>query len=85
MDPGSEDRKQCPECGHVFKGQGWGGIDAHWRSRHRDVMSYRQAWPLLRDGRYCRDAARKAAFTGNGAVNLDAVRSLISRGWPGRN
>jgi hypothetical protein len=31
---------QCPECAQVFKGRGWGGIEAHWKSRHTDVMSY---------------------------------------------
>lgn len=23
----------CPECGHVFQGKGWDGIDAHWRAK----------------------------------------------------
>tara|TARA_R100000365_G_C2745102_1_gene73869 strand:- start:1186 stop:1440 length:255 start_codon:yes stop_codon:yes gene_type:complete len=45
-------KKVCPECGHVFKGNGWDGIDAHWRSKHEDVMSYEKVWPLLRAGRY---------------------------------
>lgn len=44
--------KICPECGHIFKGNGWDGIDAHWRSKHEDVMPYEEAWPLLRDGKY---------------------------------
>ena len=42
----------CPECGHVFQGRGWDGIDAHWRARHDNVMPYEQAWPLIRTGRY---------------------------------
>ena len=42
----------CPECDHVFQGNGWDGIDAHWRSKHEDVMPYEKAWPLLRDGKY---------------------------------
>lgn len=46
------DRKVCPECGHVFQGNGWDGIDAHWRSKHEDIMPYERAWPLLRDGAY---------------------------------
>ena len=49
------EKKVCPECGHVFQGSGWDGIDAHWRSPrvgHEDVMPYEDAWPLLRDGRY---------------------------------
>ncbi len=50
--PGVADTKVCPECGHVFKGNGWDGIDAHWRSKHEDVMPYEEAWPLLRDEEY---------------------------------
>ena len=46
------DRKVCPECGHVFRGNGWDGIDAHWRSRHEHVMPYENAWPLIRSGVY---------------------------------
>ena len=37
----------CPECDHVFKGTGWYGIDAHWRARHEDVMSYKAFWGSL--------------------------------------
>jgi hypothetical protein len=37
----------CPLCGHQFQGNGWDGIDAHWRSRHRDVMSYEAFWQSL--------------------------------------
>jgi hypothetical protein len=44
----------CPECGHQFKGNGFDGIDAHWRARHEIVMPYRQAWPLIRSGEYHR-------------------------------
>lgn len=50
--PPHEGKKVCPECGHVFQGNGWDGIDAHWRSKHEDVMPYEEAWPLLRDGAY---------------------------------
>ena len=44
--------KVCPECGHVFKGNGWDGIDAHWKSKHDDIMPYEDAWPLLKSGTY---------------------------------
>lgn len=44
--------KVCPECGHVFKGNGWDGIDAHWKSKHEAVMPYEEAWPLLKSGTY---------------------------------
>jgi N-carbamoylputrescine amidase len=42
----------CPECGHVFRGNGWDGIDSHWKSKHEHVMSYEQAWPLILAGKY---------------------------------
>jgi hypothetical protein len=49
-----DDRKVCPECGYIFKGNGWDGIDAHWKSKHDDVMPYEKAWPLLKSGQYQR-------------------------------
>jgi hypothetical protein len=42
----------CPECGHVFQGNGWDGIDAHWRAHHGAVMPYEEAWPLIQAGTY---------------------------------
>lgn len=42
----------CPECGHVFQGNGWDGIDAHWRAAHGGVMPYEEAWPLIKAGTY---------------------------------
>ena len=48
----SVEKKVCPECGHIFQGNGWDGIDAHWRSRHEGIMSYEEAWPLLKAGQY---------------------------------
>ena len=43
-------QKNCPECGHKFNGRGWGGIDAHWRKFHEDLMPYHLAWPIIRSG-----------------------------------
>jgi hypothetical protein len=42
----------CPECGHQFQGNGWDGIDAHWRAKHETIMPYEQAWPLIKSGTY---------------------------------
>jgi len=44
----------CPECGHKFKGNGFDGIDAHWRAKHEAIMPYKDAWPLLKSGNYRR-------------------------------
>ena len=53
------EKKVCPECGHVFRGNGWDGIDVHWRSRHENIMPYEEAWPLIQSGKYDKDAPRK--------------------------
>lgn len=42
-------RKVCPVCNHRFAGKGWGGIDAHWRSSHEEVMPYEEFWDGLCD------------------------------------
>ena len=42
----------CPECGHVFRGSGWDGIDAHWKAKHDKVVPYEEAWPLIKAGTY---------------------------------
>jgi hypothetical protein len=43
------DLKVCPSCGHVFQGNGWDGIDAHWRARHESEMPYKTFWATLCD------------------------------------
>lgn len=48
----TETSKVCPECGYEFKGNGWDGIDGHWRSKHANVMAYEEAWPLISAGAY---------------------------------
>jgi hypothetical protein len=45
-------KKVCPECDHEFRGNGFDGIDAHWKANHESVMPYQEAWPLIRSGRY---------------------------------
>ena len=39
----------APNCGKEFRGNGWDGIDAHWRSAHRDICSYKNLWQLLQN------------------------------------
>ena len=50
----TDGRKICPECNHVFLSDTWGGIDAHWRAHHENIMSYEKAWPLINAGNYKR-------------------------------
>ena len=52
--PEPSEKRVCPACDYKFRGKGWEGIDAHWRSKHEDIMLYEDAWPLLRDGTYAR-------------------------------
>lgn len=41
-------RRECPFCDHVFQGNGWDGIDAHWRSKHeRQGTTYEDFWESL--------------------------------------
>jgi hypothetical protein len=47
--------KVCPECHHVFQGNKWEGIDAHWRANHEKIMPYEKAWPLIKSGNYQKD------------------------------
>jgi hypothetical protein len=47
---GSRIMKACPECGHAFRGGTWGGIDAHWKALHDEIMPYKNAWPIIRAG-----------------------------------
>jgi len=55
---GEESGKACPECGRQFnEGRGFGGIDGHWRKEHNSIMSYEEAWPLIKSGRYRRRGA----------------------------
>ncbi len=49
---GQNKQRECPECGHEFRGRGWEGIDAHWKARHEAIMPYAEAWPLIKDGTY---------------------------------
>lgn len=43
-------RKICPECGRPFNGDGWLGIDAHWKAKHENIMPYHKAWPIIKSG-----------------------------------
>jgi len=39
----------CPLCGHRFQGNGWDGIDAHWRAKHQNILRYEEFWASLCD------------------------------------
>lgn len=39
--------RTCPKCLHQFRGNGWDGIDAHWRSKHEHELPYAAFWSGL--------------------------------------
>lgn len=39
--------RECPFCDHVFRGNGWDGIDAHWRANHSHAVRYEDFWEGL--------------------------------------
>jgi len=49
--PSRKRTKVCPApgCGKEFQGNGWDGIDAHWKAKHREVCSYRDFWEMLQN------------------------------------
>ncbi len=80
----------CPLCGHQFRGDGWDGIDAHWRSRHHVLMTYEQFWHSLcgaHKGRVVRgDSSAMDSVVGKLRKDLErrgeyVVRANISSGW----
>lgn len=42
-------QKECPLCGHQFKGHGWDGVDSHWKAHHEVQMPYSTFWTGLCD------------------------------------
>jgi len=43
LEPGTP--RECPLCDHIFKGNGWDGIDAHWKSKHENQGTpYKEFW-----------------------------------------
>jgi len=48
----------CPECGKRFRGNGWLGLDAHWKSRHESIMAYALAKHLVFAGQKPSEVSR---------------------------
>jgi hypothetical protein len=80
----------CPLCGHQFQGNGWDGIDAHWRSQHQGIMTYEQFWHSLceahRGGATRGDSSATDSVVEKLRKDLElsgeyVVRANISSGW----
>lgn len=43
--------KVCPApgCEKEFQGNGWDGIDAHWKAKHTDICSYEDFWQIVQN------------------------------------
>ena len=79
---------RCPECGYVFRGAGWDGIDLHWRARHADVMPYKAFWAsLCEEHRAARPldcpSCRKGIAVNRVRQCPECALVLKGRGWGG--
>jgi len=85
-----EDQKICPECGHRFRGNGYDGIDAHWRAKHEHLMPYAIAWPLIRTGSYVHRTGSIAEFSGSLAkigtprLTIAQIKKITEDAWAGK-
>ena len=78
---------RCPECGHVFRGRGWDGIEAHWRARHTGVTTYEEFWSSLCPAHRSADTACPACAKGiseSGPRQCpECALVLRGKGWAG--
>lgn len=80
----------CPECRHQFNGNGFDGIDAHWRANHERIMSYSEAWPLIRSGTYPRRTGSIKDFSGSLAkegtpkLTIAQIKKATEDAWAGK-
>jgi hypothetical protein len=80
----------CPECGHRFRGNGFDGIDAHWRAKHENRMPYKEAWPLIKSGTYVRQACsiEKSCGSleqiGGPRLTIAQIKRITEEAWAGK-
>jgi hypothetical protein len=80
----------CPECGHQFRGNGFDGIDAHWRAKHESIMRYSEAWPLISSGTYSRKTGSIEDFSGcletkdGPRLTIGEIKEITARAWAGK-
>jgi hypothetical protein len=72
----------CPECDHEFQGNGWDGIDAHWRAKHGHIMSYGEAWPLIQSGNYHRKPAKRKPKEDTNQIAYRVTQEIIKKSDP---
>jgi hypothetical protein len=80
----------CPECDHQFRGNGFDGIDAHWRAKHESLMPDRVAWPLIQSGTYRRKTGSIEDFCGSLAqeggpkFTIAQIKKITEDAWAGK-
>ncbi len=70
----------CPECGYQFKGNGWGGIDAHWKAKHEDIMPYQDFWNCLCSEHKSEVLPQEKTMTNK--IYYTSIESAIERNRP---
>lgn len=80
----------CPECGYQFQGNGFDGIDAHWRAKHEHRMRYSEDWPLIQSGTYPRRTGSIADFSGSlekkgiPRLTIAQIKKITEDAWAGK-
>ena len=82
--------KTCPACNHVFKGKGWEGLDAHWKAKHSDIMSYGELWTNMCEAHKSTSTVFKEKLVSPHIQSLNAEQPFqrvgsISNAHVGRN
>jgi len=79
----------CPQCCYQFKGNGFDGIDAHWRAKHEYLVPYGVAWPQIKSGTY-RKRTGIEAFSGSLAkgnkikLTIAQIKKATEDAWAGK-
>lgn len=68
--------KHCPLCNHPFQGNGWEGIDSHWRSNHERDLPYIKVRSSILSGLY-KFVKRERSRLGNIQVVLYNIEDYI--------
>src|SRR5687767_3580677 len=79
--------KLCPECGHVFQGSGFTGIDSHWKAQYSQIMPYADAWALIKAATYSVKYRRWLGSIENGSFSkthsqtFKKLHNPLGTGW----
>jgi hypothetical protein len=57
-------QRVCPECSYQFRGNGWDGIDGHWRAKHEPEPLTFEAFMATRCAAHKAPSDRRQAGAG---------------------